>query len=159
MKLKPEQEAQAIALMKGLLLFKGCSDAQLKAVADHLEAKSFAKDKVVLMEQEISKMLYLLAQGSVGIWRRTQGDKKLVATLRAPDFFGEGSMFSEAAANALVKAQENCLLFTLARTAFDELAQKDVPFGLLVEVNMGEIETQRPPLLRPEEGNSSTESS
>jgi CRP-like cAMP-binding protein len=152
MRLKPDQELQAIAVIKTLKLFAGCTEAQLKAMASRLDMQSFVKTKVIIMEQEISKTLYVLLQGSVGIWRRQQGEKKLVATLQAPDFFGEASMFSESPANALVKAQEDCQLVALARTAFDELAANDATFGLLIEKNMEEVHTQRPPLQkRPSE--------
>jgi len=151
-KLKPDQEQNAVAVMKGLKLFAGCSEAQLKAMASRLDVQSFAKTKVIIMEQEISKTLYVLIQGTVGIWRRTGGEKKLVATLQAPDFFGEGSMFSEAPANALVKAQDDCQLLMLARPAFDQLAQNDATFGLLIEKNMEEIQEQRPPLAQKREG-------
>ena len=152
MKLKPDQEQQAVTLMKSLKLFAGCTDVQLKAVAARMETQLFTKNKVLIMEQEISKTLYVLLQGAVGIWRRTQGEKKLVATLRAPEFFGEASMFSESPANALVKAEEDGQVFTLARGSFDELAAADTTLGLLVEKNMQEIETQRPPLIkRPSE--------
>lgn len=155
MKLKPEQEQQAIAVMKTLKLFAGCTEAQLKALAARLDMQSFLKNKVLIMEQEISRTLYVLMQGSAGIWRRTQGEKNLVATLQAPDFFGESSMFSEAPANALVKAQEDCQILALSRPAFDELAQKDMAFGLLIEKNMEEIQAQRPPLQkRSSEGES-----
>src|SRR5258706_12074460 len=101
MALKPESESQARILLQGILLFTGASADQVQALLAQLELMDVKKNKVVIMEQEISKMLYILAQGSVGIWRRERGEKKLVATLKAPNFFGEASMFTEAAANAL----------------------------------------------------------
>ena len=94
--MKPEQVQQAHTLLKQLTLFKECSDEHFRLLSECLEARDFAKGKVIIMEQEISRTLYLLVKGSVGIWRREKGEKRLLATLRAPDFFGEMSMFTEA---------------------------------------------------------------
>jgi CRP-like cAMP-binding protein len=148
MPLKPDQLEQAFGALKKTAIFAGCSDPQLRNIAGKLNLLTVAAGKVVLMEQEISKMLYLLAQGSVGIYRRHQGEKVLVATLKAPDFFGEASMFSDSPANALVKAQEPSVLFALPRAAFDQLVASDGVLGLLLERNLNTIEEQRPPAAR-----------
>ncbi len=148
MKLKPEQEAATLAMLKGLDLFTGCSEIQLKSLIEKLDLQSFGKNKVVLMEQEISRTLFILTEGSVGIWRRQSGEKRLVASLKAPDFFGETSMFLESPANALVKAEEPCQLLTLSREAFNDLTSRDATFGLLIERNMGVVEEKRPSLAK-----------
>src|SRR3989338_5504160 len=133
MALKPEVVSQALLLLEGILLFAGASPEQIQALLSGLDMMDVKKGKVIIMEQEISKMLYLLARGSVGIWRREQGEKKLVAALKAPDFFGETSMFTESAATALVKAEEDSRLFTLKRAAFDAVLAKYPDLGPLVQ--------------------------
>jgi CRP-like cAMP-binding protein len=149
MALKPDVEPQARLLLKGLLLFTGATDEQVQALLASLELMDVKKGRVIIMEQEISKMLYILARGSVGIYRREKGEKKLVATLKAPDFFGETSMFTESPATALVKAEEDTRAFTLKRTAFDAVIAKFPGLGTLVHRHIDEIQAARPPLVRP----------
>jgi CRP-like cAMP-binding protein len=151
MTLKPDVEPQARFLLKGILLFGGCTEDQLQALLAQVEMLDVKKGKVIIMEQEISKTLYILAQGSVGIWRRVKGEKILVATLKAPDFFGENSMFTESAATALVKAEEDSRLFTLKRASFDSVVAKFPDLGPLVQKHIIEIQAARPPLVKPKE--------
>ena len=151
MPLKPEDIGPARTLVSGILLFGGCSPDHVQALVAGLEALDVKKGKVIIMEQEISKMLYILAKGSVGILRREKGEKKLVATLKAPDFFGETSMFTESAATALVKAEEDSRLFTLKRVAFDAVLAKCPELGPLVQKHIIEIQAARPPLVKPAE--------
>jgi CRP-like cAMP-binding protein len=149
MALKPDYESQAKLLLQGILLFAGATPDHVAALLGQVELMEVKKNKVILMEQEISKMLYILASGSVGIWRREKGEKKLVATLKAPDFFGESSMFTEAAANALVKAEEDSRLFVLKRAGFDAVLAKFPDLGPLVAKHIEEIKAARPPVVKP----------
>ena len=120
--------------MQKISLFKGISPEQQAAIVSALEFRSLVAGKVILLEQEISKTLYMLAQGSVGIWRRKNNQKERVALLRAPDFFGEISMFSDTPATALVKTEEACQFFMLPRDRFDALVLQDPTLG---ELNSG----------------------
>src|SRR5260221_5640781 len=122
MKLKPEQEIEALRLLQTLPLFAGAPAGAAEAMLQLLDAREVAPGKVVMMDQEIGRTLYLLAKGSVGVWKRVGGEKKQLATLKAPDFFGERSMFEESPASALVKSSERCLIYTLERPQFDQLA-------------------------------------
>jgi CRP/FNR family cyclic AMP-dependent transcriptional regulator len=149
MALKPEIEQQALVLLKSVSLFEGNTHEMIQALVAGLETKNYAKGKVIIMEQEISKMLFILAKGIVGIWRRKGGEKVRVATLSAPDFFGETSMFTESPATALVKAEDECQVFTLARSRFDEVLTKFPALEPLVRQQMEAIQTKRPPIVKP----------
>src|SRR5262249_27350446 len=121
-KLKPEQEQDAFQAIQELHLFAGCPDEALKAMASRLEARDVAEGKVILMDQEIARTLYILSKGSVGVWKRVRGEKQQLAILEAPNFFGERSMFEESPASAMVKANERCVIYALGRAQFDEVA-------------------------------------
>jgi signal-transduction protein with cAMP-binding, CBS, and nucleotidyltransferase domain len=148
MALRPEFLQQGQMLLQGILLFGGTKPEHIGALLAELEVGEFKKGKVVIMEQEISKVLYILASGSVGIYRREKGEKKLVATLNAPNFFGETSMFTESAATALVKAEEDTRLFMLKKSSFDAVLSKYPELGPLVQKHIEEIKAARPPLVR-----------
>src|ERR1022692_3888661 len=109
MKLNPIQELGALTLLRDLPLFAGCPEAALPVMIRFLDAREVPPGKVFLMDQEIARTLFILAKGSVGVWKRFGGEKKRLATLLAPNFFGERSMFEEAPASALVKSESACL--------------------------------------------------
>jgi len=151
MKLKPDQQATAIALLRELPLFSGVPADLIQSLVQFLEANDLAKGKVVIMEQEISRALYLLIKGSVGIWKRVDNQKKCVATLKAPNFFGERSMLKELPATALVKTEEESQLFILSRDSFELVAGKNPELQKKVLANLEVIETTRPSITKSPE--------
>jgi CRP-like cAMP-binding protein len=143
MKLKPEHEQEALGLLKTLPLFAGCPEDALQSMVKLLDARDVLLGKVIMMDQEIGRTLYLLAKGSVGIWKRVGGEKKQLATLKAPDFFGERSMFEESPASALVKSSERCWIYALDRPQFDQLALQFPAIQEPIRKNMAEVRGKR----------------
>lgn len=143
MKLKPDQEVAALGVLKGLSLFAGCPEEALKAIVAKLDFRDLATGKVVLMDQEIGKTLFILSSGSVAVLKRFGGEKKQLAVLKGPDAFGERSMFEESPASALVKTNERCLLFALERAGFDEVALLFPTIGECIKKNMDELRQKR----------------
>ena len=155
MALKPEQQLLAFELLKKLELFLGCLPDQLQTIAARLETKMVVKGKVAMMDQEINRTLYLLAAGSVSVWKRVKGEKQQLATLEAPNFFGERSMFEESPASALVKTETDCQLFTLDRGVFEEIAKQYPALKPLIHTNMVAVRQKRlTPVTPPHEGES-----
>jgi CRP-like cAMP-binding protein len=153
MKLKPEQEIEALGVLKILPLFTGCPEAALQAMVKLLDFRDVGLGKVVMMDQEIGRTLYILAKGSVGIWKRVGGEKKQLATLAAPNFFGERSMFEESPASALVKSSERSVIYALDRPQFDQLAAQFPAIQEPIKKQMLEIREKRmgPQAPKPEE--------
>jgi CRP/FNR family transcriptional regulator, cyclic AMP receptor protein len=143
MKLKPDQLPAAFQLLKGIRLFEGCPDEAIQAMVASFDAREVLAGKVVLMDQEIGRTLFILAKGSVGVWKRTGGDKKRLAVLRSPDFFGERSMFEESPASALVKTEEDSQIYTLDRNAFVPISVKFPAMMEPLKRNMDTIRAQR----------------
>ena len=149
MSLRPDQAAVAAQLLPQLSIFSGVSTAQYGALEACLDFRAMPSGKVVILDQEISKTLYFLAKGSVGIWRRVNNQKDRVALLKAPDFFGEVSMFSDSPASALVKTEEDSQFFMLSREKFDALVQNDASFGDQIHRNIETLKSQRPRIQKP----------
>ena len=143
MKLKPEQEQEAVHILTSLPLFGGCPPEALAAMAKCLEVKDIRPGKVILMDQEIARTLYILVKGSVGVWKRVGGEKKQLATLKAPNFFGERSMFEESPASALVKSEGLCQVYALDRPQFDAVAAQAPAILDAIRKNMAEVRLKR----------------
>jgi CRP-like cAMP-binding protein len=153
MKLKPDQEQHARQILKELPLFAGCSEEQIHALCALLDARDVAAGRVVLMDQEIGKTLYVIASGQVGVYKRVSGEKMQLATLAAPNFVGERTMFEESPASALVKTEEACTIFALERPAFDQLASRFPGIAELIRKNMETVRAQRLSPVKPSEEN------
>jgi len=143
MSLRPDLLAQASALLENMAFLRGASITQQAAIASMLEFKAMVAGKVAILEQEISKTLYILAKGSVGIWRRKNNQKERLALLRAPTYFGEVSMFADVPATALVKTEEDSQFFMLSRDAFEVLVSKDPALGALIQKNIETLKAER----------------
>jgi CRP-like cAMP-binding protein len=143
MKLKPDQERDAYQTIQELHLFSGCPDEALKTIVGRLEVREVAAGKVILMEQEIARTLYILSKGSVAVWKRVRGEKQRLAILEAPNFFGERSMFEESPASAMVKANEQCVIYDLTRAKFDEVAAQYPAIVEPIKENMALIRQNR----------------
>lgn len=143
MKLNAEQKQGAVALLKGLPLFAGCPEEALQALVGFLDAREAAPGKVFLMDQEISRTLFILVKGWAGVWKRLGGQKKQLAILKAPDFFGERSMFEESPASALVKSENVCQVYALDRPQFDQVAAQFPGILEPIGKNMAEVRLKR----------------
>jgi len=143
MKLKPEQEQTAFQLMKGLPIFAGVPEEALREMASKVDAREILTGKVVLMDQEIGRTLYIIATGSVGVWKGVGTNRKKLAVLKAPNFCGERSMFEESPATALVKTEEDSLIYTIDRNAFVPISVKFPAMMEPIKRNMEIIRAQR----------------
>ncbi len=143
MKFKPEQELKALTIMQGLALFSGCPPEALLAMTKVLDLRDVPAGKVLLMDQEIARTLFIVAEGSVGIWKRVSGEKLQLATLQAPDFVGERSMFEESPASALVKSETKCLIYALERAQFSEIATRFPGILETIQKNMIAVREKR----------------
>src|SRR5258708_24345978 len=150
MALKPEFEPVAREALKKLPLFGGCGDDQIAALAGRMTGpREVAAGKIIMMDQEIGKTLYILTKGLVSIWKRVGGEKKKLATLPAPNFFGERTMFEESPASASVKADEACTLYLLERSEFYQGATLFPRMSELIHINMDAVRAQRMGPVRP----------
>ena len=143
MKLKPDQEVNASLLLANSPLFTGCPKESLQAMMKNLDARDILPGKVLMMDQEIGRTLYLLSSGSVSVWKRIGGEKKQLAILKAPSFFGERSMFEESPASALVKSEDKCLVYALERSHFDQVSALFPGILEPIRKNMEEIRQKR----------------
>jgi CRP-like cAMP-binding protein len=143
MKLNAVQELGAITLLKEMPLFAGCPETAIQAMIRFLDAREIPPGKVILMDQEMSRTFFILAKGSVAVWKRVGGEKKQLATLKAPDFFGERSMFEESPASAMVKSDSACSVYALERSQFDQVAAQFPAILEPIRKNMADVRAKR----------------
>lgn len=95
-------------------LFDNLLPAELEMLADLFTARDFGAGEVVFNEGDVGDALYVIATGVVDVLRRSpQGTQVAVATLAAPQFFGEMSLIDKEYRSATVKTKSNATLLTL----------------------------------------------
>ena len=117
----PLNEADAVLLRKALLHVE-FAQYLTAAETDKLIAafdKAVMKKGDVLIEQgTIGSIFYLVAEGSVGVYRKRAFLDKRVALLGPGSYVGEMALISKQPRSAAVACEENGIVFTLLRDDF-----------------------------------------
>ena len=81
------------------------STEELEFVADLSRPRRFNAGQVIFEEGELGDSLYVIGKGEVEVLRKdTSGAQKPIATLSAPQFFGEMSLVDKEYRSATVRA-------------------------------------------------------
>jgi PPM family protein phosphatase len=102
-------------------LLSELGSSELMRVTSNCRPLDVAKGEAVISEGEMSETLFVLLEGKVTVER--QG--AVLATLGAGTHFGEMALLSQRPRSATVRAQTDCRLLALDRTAFYNLLQQD----------------------------------
>jgi hypothetical protein len=108
-----------IKLIKNIILFQGCSQNCLKAVANSLQQVYFSPGEMVIKSGEKGKEMYILGHGSVDVIVKNKENKKqVVATLNEGQYFGESALIEETTRNADIEATSYCDVYKLSKDDF-----------------------------------------
>ena len=120
-----EEQAARQALLKSLELFASLTDEETSALASLLIPTPLALGDVATEQGEPSDSLYILARGNVGIFRDPDGGGPLprqrLATLAAPQYFGEMGLLTGQARTATILAESEVLCYRLDKRAFEAI--------------------------------------
>jgi diguanylate cyclase (GGDEF)-like protein len=103
-------------------LFRGLDDSSLSQVAGICEAAAIPAGDVIIRQDEVGDKLYLMQEGSVGIYRGRSDPPSFLAILQAPNVFGEMAILTQGRVRtANVKALSNLRLLAIPITSLDPL--------------------------------------
>lgn len=104
--------------LKGIPLFEGVSDADLRALADRTAVRSYPKQAIIVNEGDESDSLYLIVSGRVKIYLADEHGKELILAIKGPgQYFGEMVLDGEAR-SASVMTLEPSQFAVLSRADF-----------------------------------------
>lgn len=119
-----EQESRQ-ALLRSLELFASLTDEETQALAALLIPTPLAVGDVATKQGEPSDSLYILARGRVGIFRDASEDaqpaRQRLATLSAPQYFGEMGLLTGQARTATIIAESEVLCYRLDKRGFEAI--------------------------------------
>jgi len=124
--LKQDREVQRrLEVLEQQELFQTLTDTERRELVAHMRFAPFVKDEAMTRQGMEGHWLYLLAKGSATVHvTAAKGLQEIVATLKAPDFFGEMSLLTGDRRSATVLAVEDAECYRLDREAFQSILQR-----------------------------------
>ena len=103
-----------ISRLRTFELFAGLTDEQLVVVAQYCDEVTIQSGTILIRQGQVGKDVYLLEEGSVGIYRGEADPPQFRVVLQAPTLFGEMALQDpERIRTASVKALSNLRLLTI----------------------------------------------
>ena len=94
---------------------------QLQTLSGRLRVADYAKGATLIREDDIGESMFVLASGEVAVTVPGKSGGRQVATLRAPDIFGEMSLMTGARRAATVSARTPVKAIEIPKAALSPL--------------------------------------
>ncbi|KAH8072567.1 cyclic nucleotide-gated ion channel [Aureococcus anophagefferens] len=128
-----EQDALRHQLVKRVPIFEGVPPSAVLSIVNALQALVVAPGELIVREGNDGGEMFLIAKGSVRIFKERSADHfdddglsagvVEIARLNAGSFFGEKALLEEKARrNASVAAATDCHVYVLSKTDYDRIA-------------------------------------
>ncbi len=114
-----EDATEKVFLLRTVPLFAGLDAQQLAPVTEILQQVDVEEYDVVFEEGQEGHALYIIADGEVDILK----DGRRIASLTAPDCFGEMAVLDHATRSATVQARTDVALYKISREDFQDLVE------------------------------------
>lgn len=95
-------------------LFEMLSNDELEMLASLCQTRSYEPSEVVFEEGDVGDGLFILVEGEVEVFRRSDSGEKRLAVLQVPEFFGEMSVIDKEYRSATVRARTATRLLFLS---------------------------------------------
>ncbi|MAZ48028.1 MAG: hypothetical protein CME65_05665 [Halobacteriovoraceae bacterium] len=114
-----------IKLIREVHIFKQCSTPCLKMIAERLEQTFHSPNEYLIQKGDIGNEMFIIGHGEVQV----NIGEKVVAELKAGQFFGEIALLEDTIRNADVKSKAYCDLYTFKKDDFLEVISKYPDLG------------------------------
>lgn len=111
-----------VGFLRGVSLFAGLRDAELRILAEVLHERSYDAGQVVFTEAETGHCVYVVREGRVKASRwLPSGREVILAYHDAGDYFGEMALLDGRTEPATITAVAPSAILSLSRARFEEL--------------------------------------
>ncbi len=111
-------------------LLQGLTDDEVKNILEQGLIARFLKDEVIFYQDSIGSQVYLVLNGSIGIYQ----DNKEIAKLGEGEIVGEMALLTKQPRSATAKALEDSYMLIFSETTFEKLLTKKVAIRLLLNI-------------------------
>ena len=116
---------QRLAVVRSTALFAPLTEDEKQRLAAELKAAPFAASSVVFRQGETADSLFVLATGTLGVYHEAEhGERRRLAELNAPAYFGEMGLLTGQPRRATIVAHTDALCFRVERPSFDAILRK-----------------------------------
>ena len=114
-----------IANLRAFDLFQGLDDDSLGEIARICEEMTFPAGRVVIHQDQVGDTVYLMIEGSAGVYKGENDPPRFLAELQAPSVFGEMAIINQGhVRTASVKAITSLRLLAISIALLDPLLQR-----------------------------------
>jgi CRP/FNR family transcriptional regulator len=108
-------------IIKTIPLFSELSDEDIERIERIIIKKNFAKDQIVLFEEETASYMYIVYTGKVRVVKQSkEGREQIITIHKKSDFFGEMALLDGRTAPATVIAHEEAVIGLISREDFEQ---------------------------------------
>ena len=116
-----EEYQEARAVLRSEPLFECLSDEQIESLVQQSHVSHFGRGERVIREGAEGDSMFVLLRGAAEVSISKNGASIPVATLKAPDCFGEMSLLTGEHRTATVRAQTDCQVMEIGKPVMAEL--------------------------------------
>ncbi len=110
------------AIVNQVPLFAPLNEAEREALANALQACPFVADDLLFRQGEPADSLYVLASGHLLVFHEdANGERRVLAELNAPSYFGERGLLLGQPRGATIVATRDSLCYRLDKIGFDAI--------------------------------------
>src|SRR5213596_1298091 len=116
-----EEYQEARAILRSEALFECLSDEQIETLVQQSQVSHFGRGERVIREGAEGDSMFVLLRGSAEVSISKNGTSIAVATLKAPDCFGEMSLLTGERRTATVRAETDCQVMEIGKPVMADL--------------------------------------
>lgn len=116
----------SVELLKELPLFNDVDEDFLHQLLPYFMLEEFEHNSTIIKQGEMSDKFYIIARGSVCVYKEKEGHSKLVATIEngTNNYFGEIALLLDIPRTTTVISNNFCSLLVLQREVFKQIIDK-----------------------------------
>jgi len=108
-------------IIKNIPLFSELSDEETERIESIITKKNFARDQIVLFEEDTANYMYIVYAGKVRIVKQNkEGREQIITIHKKNEYFGEMSLLDGKTAPATVIAHEDAIIGLLSKKDFEQ---------------------------------------
>jgi len=135
---------EEIKFLKNVAIFNSFTTGELKIILESLKLKEIKKNEKLFNEGDEGNELFIVKTGSIiSSIKTSTGAQREIANFRSGDFFGEMSIFENAARSATCFSKEDSIVYSFHKTDFFKLLESRPDFAIRIIYKMLNITTQR----------------
>lgn len=109
-------------ILQDITLFSYLPEKELHIAINKMKVKSFAKNEIVLLQNDANEYMYIVLEGEVKVVTfDNQGKETLLAIHQKGEYFGEISLIDEKATSATVVSKGKSIIAIISKNNFYDL--------------------------------------